>query len=93
MTDVNGKVQPTEKDLESKKTFLEDNSQHPAEGDDLLAEPLVHNKGGSHDPPFLIPVEDSSYGRKVNLTWADVDPPNGQNADRFCGRASARTSR
>jgi DMSO/TMAO reductase YedYZ molybdopterin-dependent catalytic subunit len=29
VTDVNGKVQPTEKDLENKKTFLEDNSQHP----------------------------------------------------------------
>jgi DMSO/TMAO reductase YedYZ molybdopterin-dependent catalytic subunit len=28
-TDVNGKVQPTEKDLETKKSFLEDNSQHP----------------------------------------------------------------
>jgi DMSO/TMAO reductase YedYZ molybdopterin-dependent catalytic subunit len=28
-TDVNGQVQPTEKDLENKKTFLEDNSQHP----------------------------------------------------------------
>jgi DMSO/TMAO reductase YedYZ molybdopterin-dependent catalytic subunit len=29
VTDVNGKVQPTEKDLETKKSFLEDNSQHP----------------------------------------------------------------
>jgi len=29
VTDVNGLVQPTEKDLENKKTFLEDNSQHP----------------------------------------------------------------
>ena len=29
VTDVNGLVQPTEKDLESKKTFLEDNSQYP----------------------------------------------------------------
>ena len=29
VTDVNGKVQPTEKDLEGKKTFLEDNSQFP----------------------------------------------------------------
>ena len=29
VTDVTGKVQPTEKDLENKKTFLEDNSQHP----------------------------------------------------------------
>lgn len=28
-TDVNGMVQPTEKDIETKKTFLEDNSQHP----------------------------------------------------------------
>ena len=28
-TDVNGQVQPTEKDIETKKTFLEDNSQHP----------------------------------------------------------------
>lgn len=28
-TDVNGRVQPTEKELENKKTFLEDNSQHP----------------------------------------------------------------
>ena len=28
-TDANGQVQPTEKDLENKKTFLEDNSQHP----------------------------------------------------------------
>jgi hypothetical protein len=27
--DVTGKVQPTEKDLENKKSFLEDNSQHP----------------------------------------------------------------
>jgi len=27
--DVNGQVQPTEKDLETKKSFLEDNSQHP----------------------------------------------------------------
>jgi len=29
VTDVNGKVQPTTEDLEVKKTFLEDNSQHP----------------------------------------------------------------
>jgi len=29
VTDVTGKVQPTEKDLENKKTFLEDNSQYP----------------------------------------------------------------
>jgi hypothetical protein len=29
VTDVNGNVQPTEKDLEGKKTFLEDNSQFP----------------------------------------------------------------
>jgi len=29
VTDVNGKVQPTQKDLENKKSFLEDNSQHP----------------------------------------------------------------
>jgi DMSO/TMAO reductase YedYZ molybdopterin-dependent catalytic subunit len=29
VTDANGQVQPTEKDLEVKKTFLEDNSQHP----------------------------------------------------------------
>jgi DMSO/TMAO reductase YedYZ molybdopterin-dependent catalytic subunit len=29
VTDVNGAVQPTEQDLASKKTFLEDNSQHP----------------------------------------------------------------
>jgi hypothetical protein len=29
VTDVNGQVQPTEKELELKKTFLEDNSQHP----------------------------------------------------------------
>jgi DMSO/TMAO reductase YedYZ molybdopterin-dependent catalytic subunit len=28
-TDVNGKVQPTAEELETKKTFLEDNSQHP----------------------------------------------------------------
>jgi DMSO/TMAO reductase YedYZ molybdopterin-dependent catalytic subunit len=28
-TDVNGHVQPTEKELENKKTFLEDNSQQP----------------------------------------------------------------
>ncbi len=28
-TDINGRVQPTEKDLENKKSFLEDNSQHP----------------------------------------------------------------
>jgi len=28
-TDVTGRVQPTEKELEVKKTFLEDNSQHP----------------------------------------------------------------
>jgi DMSO/TMAO reductase YedYZ molybdopterin-dependent catalytic subunit len=29
VTDVNGNVQPTEKDLENKKSFLEDNSQYP----------------------------------------------------------------
>jgi DMSO/TMAO reductase YedYZ molybdopterin-dependent catalytic subunit len=29
VTDVNGRVQPTEQELETKKTFLEDNSQHP----------------------------------------------------------------
>jgi DMSO/TMAO reductase YedYZ molybdopterin-dependent catalytic subunit len=29
VTDASGKVQPTEQDLENKKTFLEDNSQHP----------------------------------------------------------------
>jgi hypothetical protein len=29
VTDANGQVQPTEKELEVKKTFLEDNSQHP----------------------------------------------------------------
>jgi Oxidoreductase molybdopterin binding domain len=29
VTDTTGRVQPTEKDLENKKTFLEDNSQHP----------------------------------------------------------------
>jgi DMSO/TMAO reductase YedYZ molybdopterin-dependent catalytic subunit len=29
VTDVNGAVQPTEQDLANKKTFLEDNSQHP----------------------------------------------------------------
>jgi DMSO/TMAO reductase YedYZ molybdopterin-dependent catalytic subunit len=29
VTDINGQVQPTEKDLEVKKTFLEDNSQYP----------------------------------------------------------------
>jgi DMSO/TMAO reductase YedYZ molybdopterin-dependent catalytic subunit len=29
VTDANGKVQPTEQELETKKTFLEDNSQHP----------------------------------------------------------------
>jgi DMSO/TMAO reductase YedYZ molybdopterin-dependent catalytic subunit len=29
VTDAKGVVQPTEKDLETKKTFLEDNSQHP----------------------------------------------------------------
>jgi DMSO/TMAO reductase YedYZ molybdopterin-dependent catalytic subunit len=29
VTDVTGRVQPTEKDLENKKTFLEDNSQFP----------------------------------------------------------------
>jgi DMSO/TMAO reductase YedYZ molybdopterin-dependent catalytic subunit len=29
VTDANGLVQPTEKDLETKKSFLEDNSQHP----------------------------------------------------------------
>jgi len=29
VTDVTGKVQPTAEELENKKTFLEDNSQHP----------------------------------------------------------------
>ena len=29
VTDVSGRVQPTEADLANKKTFLEDNSQHP----------------------------------------------------------------
>jgi hypothetical protein len=29
VTDATGAVQPTEKDLEPKKSFLEDNSQHP----------------------------------------------------------------
>ena len=29
VTDATGAVQPTEKELENKKTFLEDNSQHP----------------------------------------------------------------
>ena len=29
VTDITGKVQPTEEELASKKTFLEDNSQHP----------------------------------------------------------------
>jgi len=29
VTDATGKVQPSEKELENKKTFLEDNSQHP----------------------------------------------------------------
>jgi hypothetical protein len=29
VTDVTGLVQPTEKELENKKTFLEDNSQYP----------------------------------------------------------------
>jgi DMSO/TMAO reductase YedYZ molybdopterin-dependent catalytic subunit len=29
VTDVNGTVQPTAEELETKKTFLEDNSQHP----------------------------------------------------------------
>jgi DMSO/TMAO reductase YedYZ molybdopterin-dependent catalytic subunit len=29
VTDANGRVQPTEQELETKKTFLEDNSQHP----------------------------------------------------------------
>jgi hypothetical protein len=29
VTDATGLVQPTEQELESKKTFLEDNSQHP----------------------------------------------------------------
>jgi hypothetical protein len=27
-TDINGKVQPTVEELDTKKTFLEDNSQH-----------------------------------------------------------------
>ena len=29
VTDVNGRVQPTAEDLDTKKSFLEDNSQHP----------------------------------------------------------------
>ena len=29
VTDVTGQVQPTAEELENKKTFLEDNSQHP----------------------------------------------------------------
>jgi hypothetical protein len=29
VTDVTGRVQPTAEDLANKKTFLEDNSQHP----------------------------------------------------------------
>ena len=29
VTDANGQVQPTAEDLANKKTFLEDNSQHP----------------------------------------------------------------
>ena len=29
VTDANGRVQPTLEELETKKTFLEDNSQHP----------------------------------------------------------------
>ena len=29
VTDATGRVQPTEQELENKKTFLEDNSQHP----------------------------------------------------------------
>ena len=29
VTDINGKVQPTAEELDSKKTFLEDNSQFP----------------------------------------------------------------
>jgi hypothetical protein len=29
MTQVDGKVQPTEQELETKKSFLEDNSQQP----------------------------------------------------------------
>jgi hypothetical protein len=29
VTDITGKVQPTSEELENKKTFLEDNSQHP----------------------------------------------------------------
>ena len=29
VTDATGKVQPTEAELVNKKTFLEDNSQHP----------------------------------------------------------------
>jgi DMSO/TMAO reductase YedYZ molybdopterin-dependent catalytic subunit len=29
LTDVNGKVQPTEQELETKKSFLEQNNQHP----------------------------------------------------------------
>ena len=33
VTDATGKVQPTAEELESKKTFLEDNSQHPRKVD------------------------------------------------------------
>jgi hypothetical protein len=29
VTDANGMVQPTSEEIETKKTFLEDNSQHP----------------------------------------------------------------
>jgi len=29
VTDINGRVQPTSEELETKKTFLEDNSQFP----------------------------------------------------------------
>ena len=29
VTDANGLVQPTSEEIETKKTFLEDNSQHP----------------------------------------------------------------
>ena len=36
-TDANGVVQPTAAELARKKTFLEDNSQYPAQGDDFVA--------------------------------------------------------
>ena len=35
VTDVNGNVQPTAEELAEKKTFLEDNSQHPRKAHDL----------------------------------------------------------